>query len=879
MSKNVQRTAKLAFKCQPCDEFNSRDRTYTRSYDLVAHLVNTHDVYPASIKHNATYLPLKSDLRPATAEEVLKYKDANKHGRKRTTGAASTGEASASGTTLETESGAGVNKERVAQKSKEEKPPTSDKGGKRDRARVTKSREDKVPREDAGREEARKAKETADEKDAAEDEADKKEYLVLQNKMEARRLAREIQNAHDTLASLRAEQEDASAKQDSVTESRVEGEKIKEGNAPSPAGASKKPRATRPPLRASVGESGTVATTEAREKAKATKVGEEKQPDKVTGQKKVGEKLVSKRSKIMTEPSHKVAMTVHSSDEDSRTEALGPALVAGALGRKLGDARTATMMRGIIECRVELLSTRQKAKLPLPPPPHNSTASNSMADGSIADDARLSLSATDLQVQVELPGDVSEMAGGTVSPRIDMEENRGASRSVEPRRVSLVSVAVPSREQAPRETGQTDEEGQSVGAIGPKLCSDAVPTAQDESSTSMLEHVVARSRTAIHEMSEAGTEQGGDEGAVDVAIGNEKRRALRDAEIAIAMREHLAATNPELVMAASLIGAVRGQPHLQTVTASAMRPSKADTPPSTVRASENIKQTTTASSAKGTEIGSGGRYRGGGDVESDSEPEATDVVVVDDTEKSGGETSGNESSSGSSSDGSSSNSGHSRVSRKRAADESPEREYIERGRQPFPGAVSRGIGGCRVHLPKRDTADCATTEEVRANREPTTTARDIPFVTVNTAVRIPAQLLAIPQTTADTNEEVRGATMEVVTEAATVRATNDQGTSTATNPTSEWGRHGAIVAEVYKVLASMEPPWGSLCVYEEMARRFPTIDPTALQMTVLAVLMTQRQCVRDMTLAGARRGPRRDENGEVFIELDLVYANRYSDSY
>jgi len=87
------------------------------------------------------------------------------------------------------------------------------------------------------------------------------------------------------------------------------------------------------------------------------------------------------------------------------------------------------------------------------------------------------------------------------------------------------------------------------------------------------------------------------------------------------------------------------------------------------------------------------------------------------------------------------------------------------------------------------------------------------------------------------------------------------------------------VAEVYKVLASMEPPWGSLCVYNEMARRFPDVDPTALQMTVLAVLMTQRQCVRDLTLAGARRGPRRDENGEVFIELDLVYANRYSDSY
>jgi len=142
---------------------------------------------------------------------------------------------------------------------------------------VAKSREDKEPREDASREEARKARETADERDAAEDEADKKEYLVLQNKMEARRLAREIQNAHDTLASLRAEQEDASAKSGSVPEARSEGERTKEGNAPTPVGANKKPRATRPAVRASVGESGTAATTEApsraegREKAKATK--------------------------------------------------------------------------------------------------------------------------------------------------------------------------------------------------------------------------------------------------------------------------------------------------------------------------------------------------------------------------------------------------------------------------------------------------------------------------------------------------------------------------------------------------------------------------------------------------------------------------------
>jgi len=45
----------------------------------------------------------------------------------------------------------------------------------------------------------------ADEKDLVEEEADKREYLALQNKNEGRRTAREIKIAHDTLDDLRAE--------------------------------------------------------------------------------------------------------------------------------------------------------------------------------------------------------------------------------------------------------------------------------------------------------------------------------------------------------------------------------------------------------------------------------------------------------------------------------------------------------------------------------------------------------------------------------------------------------------------------------------------------------------------------------------------------
>jgi len=124
-----------------------------------------------NIKHNATYLPVKSNLRPATAEEISKYKDANKHGRKRVPGTASTGEASASGATMEPEGLAGPSKERDVRRSKVELQPTSDKGGKRDSERMTETHKDKESKKDSSRDDARKARETAEEKDAAEDES------------------------------------------------------------------------------------------------------------------------------------------------------------------------------------------------------------------------------------------------------------------------------------------------------------------------------------------------------------------------------------------------------------------------------------------------------------------------------------------------------------------------------------------------------------------------------------------------------------------------------------------------------------------------------------------------------------------------------------
>jgi len=77
----------------------------------------------------------------------------------------------------------------------------------------------------------------------------------------------------------------------------------------------------------------------------------------------------------------------------------------------------------------------------------------------------------------------------------------------------------------------------------------------------------------------------------------ERRRVLRDIDIAIAMREHLAVTNPELTMATSLIGAVwdrsytpKNEAVMGTVVASGKESGVVDIHPS-VAESSKVRET------------------------------------------------------------------------------------------------------------------------------------------------------------------------------------------------------------------------------------------------------------------------------------------------
>jgi len=520
--------------------------------------VNTHSLYPISIKHNATYLPLKSDLRHGTAEEILKYKDANKHGRKKAAETASTGEASASGTTVEPEGRVGPSKECEGRRPRKESLLTTDTGGERDRGRTAESRGNMESRKDSGHHDARKAKETADEKDLADDEADRRDFAALQNKIEARRIAREIQTAHDTLASLRAEQDSVTTKISTTPWSCSNEDRVRAKALVKPPKEEKKLRAARIAKVSGVNEQDVPFAADVPRRGGKPVAASSKEDSGATNEAgtvaKIGAKVQQKRPADVNEP-HRATPTeaaTHVNRDESPTEILGPALVAGALGRRLGDARTAKMMSGIVECRVKIMSTRRQAKLPVPAPPGNSAESNSVTDCVGASDARLSLSALYMNVQLELPGEVpkGEKEAATCNATKEVSEAQTMSEviTVEPRPVSLTSVKKVRDEVGARlGAGRT----QNIDNSGVRANAEQMIRRTEE--TPVAATITIETRACELEIANTETITGG-------KAEKQRKRVMRDIDVAMAMREHLATINPKLDTATSFIGSVCGRP-------------------------------------------------------------------------------------------------------------------------------------------------------------------------------------------------------------------------------------------------------------------------------------------------------------------------------
>jgi len=82
MKKTLKKTD-FKYRCFPCRKQDDKARSYTRSYDLILHMVNTHKKFPTDAKPNAYYEADSSDPRDATPEEREKYCLGALHKRKK----------------------------------------------------------------------------------------------------------------------------------------------------------------------------------------------------------------------------------------------------------------------------------------------------------------------------------------------------------------------------------------------------------------------------------------------------------------------------------------------------------------------------------------------------------------------------------------------------------------------------------------------------------------------------------------------------------------------------------------------------------------------------------------------------------------------------
>jgi len=83
MKKAATKKMDLEYGCFPCLKQDEKARCYTKSYDLILHMVNTHRKLPVGAKRNAYYAADGTDLRDATKEEIEKYRLAAMHKRKK----------------------------------------------------------------------------------------------------------------------------------------------------------------------------------------------------------------------------------------------------------------------------------------------------------------------------------------------------------------------------------------------------------------------------------------------------------------------------------------------------------------------------------------------------------------------------------------------------------------------------------------------------------------------------------------------------------------------------------------------------------------------------------------------------------------------------
>jgi len=370
-------------------------------------MVNVHGKYTDNANNNTAYQTDGSDVRDATAKEKLRYLDANKHKRKKATSTVESAETSKSDTAV----GADIPVKPLPIPSRGEQRAgdisSSDGGrsdskstgreradGKDERGSSGKSSDRGSSRKDGSQKSERRARTTEKEEKNDNDEEDQQMMREIRERIEARKVARDLKIARSTIDELKSEK------------SKKEAEKKAGGRR-----GSKKAIATQSatgiinaePL-ASVGAVTRKSTPEST-LSKDVSV-EAAGPTR-------GRSINQSGKKSREDSALSTLKFGHIADDGSRgagsagdlgENALGIALVATALGKKLPRAIPTHEVVGIKGCRVEIPSLRRKTKIQVSVAPPNSIDSD---DGGHADTGS-ELRLTQSDVHIGFPGDVCE---------------------------------------------------------------------------------------------------------------------------------------------------------------------------------------------------------------------------------------------------------------------------------------------------------------------------------------------------------------------------------------------------------------------------------------------------------------------------------------
>jgi len=200
-------------------------------------MVNVHGKYTENAVNNVAYRTDGSDVRDATAEEKLRYLDANKHKRKKVVGTVSSGELSKVDTAENTDvssmsrpaSARGERKERDVSAGDGGKSRTSTKrsrgssGKNAEEKSVTKSIDCESSRKRDSREHGTKT--TRKSEGGGDEDKDQRLMNEIKMRMEARKVARDVKAARETREGIKASRDSTSSISSKSSKKAIEQEK------------------------------------------------------------------------------------------------------------------------------------------------------------------------------------------------------------------------------------------------------------------------------------------------------------------------------------------------------------------------------------------------------------------------------------------------------------------------------------------------------------------------------------------------------------------------------------------------------------------------------------------------------------------------------